>query len=404
MSQTLAIDGGTPTRNTPYPRWPTWDQREVEAVSGVVNSGQWWSRGGPQVTTMEKEFAQAHDAKHAIAVCNGSIAIEVALRAAGIDWGDEVITTPYTFIATANTPLLVGAIPRFTDVLPDTWNMDPAGIEPLITSRTKAILPVHIGGEPADMDAINEVAARHGLVVIEDAAQAHGARWQGRGVGAIGHMGTFSFQASKNVTAGEGGIILTNDADLAEQCWSIHNVGRSRTGGWYEHVMLASNYRLAEWEAAIIRVQLGRMEEQAMVRSARAATLREALAEIEGLDPVPGDPRVTRNAYHIFKMWYQPEAFGGRSAEEFAKAIQAEGVPIITTYGESLNRSKVIVERSRYIAAQLGLPEPPQAICPVAEEASTRGLWLLQNALLAEEEDILDIARAARKVQRAWRS
>jgi dTDP-4-amino-4,6-dideoxygalactose transaminase len=353
---------------------------------------------------MEGEFAQAHDAKHAIAVCNGSIAIEVALRAAGIDWGDEVITTPYTFIATANTPLLVGAIPRFTDVLPNTWNMDPAGIEPLITSRTKAILPVHIGGEPADMDAINEVAARHGLVVIEDAAQAHGARWQGRGVGAIGHMGTFSFQASKNVTAGEGGIILTNDADLAEQCWSIHNVGRSRTGGWYEHVMLASNYRLAEWEAAIIRVQLGRMEEQATVRSARAATLREALAEIEGLDPVPGDPRVTRNAYHIFKMWYQPDAFGGRSAADFARAIQAEGIHIITTYGESLNRSRVIVERSRYIAEKLGQPKPPQASCPVSEEACQRGLWLMQNSLLAEEEDVLDVARAAAKIQRAWRS
>jgi len=404
MPQQLAIDGGAPLRSRPFPRWPVWDQREVEAITDVVNSGRWWSQSGDNVSAMEVEFAQAHDAKHAIAVCNGSIAIEVALRAAGIDWGDEVITTAYTFIATANTPLLVGAIPRFTDVLPDTWNMDPSGIEPLITSRTKAILPVHIGGEPADMDAINEIAARHGLVVIEDAAQAHGARWQGRGVGAIGQMGTFSFQASKNVTAGEGGIIITNDEELYDQCWSIRNVGRSRTGGWYEHLNLASNYRLAEWEAAIIRVQLGRLEEQAAVRSARAATLREALADIEGLDPLPGDPRATRNAYHIFKMWYQPDAFGGRSAADFARAIQAEGIPIVTGYGEPLHSTRVIVERSRYIAERLGRPVPPQASCPVVEEASRRGLWLMQSVLLSAEEDILDIARAARKVQRAWRS
>ncbi len=404
MSQALAIDGGTPVRRRPYPQWPVWDEREVEAVSDVVTSGQWWAPPGTQVKAFEREFAQAHDAAHAIAVANGSIALEVALRAAGIDWGDEVITSPYTFIATANTPLLVGAIPRFADILPNTWNLDPDAIEPLITPRTKAILPVHLGGEPADMDAINEIAKRYGLLVIEDAAQAHGARWKDHSVGAIGDMGTFSFQASKNVTAGEGGIVLTNDDTWHERCWSVHNVGRSRSGGWYEHVVLASNYRLSEWPAAILRVQLSRLEEQASLRSARAETLRAALAEVDGLDPLPGDSRVGRNAYHIFKMWYKPDAFGNKPPGAFAEAMRAEGIPISVGYGEPLHRMRVIVERSRYVAMQLDLPEPEQPACPVTEDACQRGLWLMQNVLLAEEEDMQDIARAAIKIQRVWRS
>jgi len=404
MPQVLAVDGGTPVRRRPFARWPVWDEREIQAASDVVSSGQWWAPPGTQVKAFEHAFAEVHDAAYAIAVANGSIALEVALRAAGIDWGDEVITSPYTFIATANTPLLVGAIPRFADILPETWNLDPDAIEPLITPRTKAILPVHLGGEPADMDAINEIAERHGLLVIEDAAQAHGARWRDRSVGAIGDMGTFSFQASKNVTGGEGGIVLTNSEEWFERCWSVHNVGRSRAGGWYEHVVLASNYRLSEWPAAILRVQLSRLGEQATVRSARAETLKAALSEVDGLDPLPGDPRVSRNAYHIFKMWYAPEAFGGKSPDTFAEAMRAEGIPVSVGYAEPLHRMRVIVERSLYMAAQLGLPEPDQPACPVTEDACERGLWLMQNVLLAEQEDMLDVARAATKIQRAWRS
>ncbi|MGC9360712.1 MAG: DegT/DnrJ/EryC1/StrS family aminotransferase [Anaerolineae bacterium] len=404
MPQGLAVDGGTPVRSKAFPRWPVWDEREIQAVSDVVSSGQWWAPPGTQVKALEREFAEAHDAAYAVAVANGSIALEVTLRAAGIDWGDEVITSPYTFIATANTPLLVGAIPRFADILPDTWNLDPAAIEPLITPRTKAILPVHLGGEPADMDAINEIAKRYGLLVIEDAAQAHGARWRDRSVGAIGDMGTFSFQASKNMTGGEGGIVLTNSEEWLERCWSVHNVGRSRSGGWYEHVVLASNYRLSEWPAAILRVQLTRLKEQATVRSARADTLKAALAEVDGLDPLPGDRRVSHNAYHIFKMWYDPDAFGGESPSRFAEAMRAEGIPISVGYGEPLHRMRVIVERSRFMAAQLDLPEPEQPACQVAEDACRRGLWLMQNVLLAEEEELHDVVRAAIKIQRAWRS
>ncbi|MHB1296713.1 MAG: DegT/DnrJ/EryC1/StrS family aminotransferase [Anaerolineae bacterium] len=402
MCPSLAIEGGRPVRTTPIPTWPQWDQREEDALLATLHSGQWWAPEGSQVTALESEFAALHDALYGVAVTNGSAAIEVALRAAGIDWGDEVITTPYSFIATASSCLLLGALPRFVDILPETWNLDPAQIEAAITPRTRAILPVHLGGEPADLDAICEVASRHGLPVIEDACQAHGAMWQGRKVGAIGAAGCFSFQASKNITGGEGGMILSNDEGWAERCWSVCNVGRQRHGAWYQHITLASNYRLSEWAGAVLRVQLSRMEEQAARRSSNAALLAEALREIKGLRATHGDPRVTRNAYHLFKLWYDPAAFGGHSAAEFAAAIRAEGIPIGTGYPEPLARSTVVAGRVRTISERLGLPAAPEASLPVCEDVCRRGLWLRQNGLLGTAEDTYDIVKAVAKISKAW--
>jgi len=399
----LAIDGGVPLRSKPYPSWPQWGVQEEEALKQTLYSGQWWAPGGTQVKAFEDEFAAYHGARYGVAVASGSAALEVCLRAARIDWGDEVITTPYTFIATASACLLVGAIPRFVDILPDTWNIDPGKVEAAITSRTKAIIPVHIGGEPADMDAIIEIARRHNLVVIEDACQAHGAAWRGRRVGALGDMGCFSFQASKNVTAGEGGIILTNDEGWAEKCWSVSNVGHKRRGEWYKDIALASNYRLSEWAGAILRVQLGRLDEQMARRSSNAAYLSEALAQVEGLDPLPGDPRVTRNAYHLYKIWYNPEAFGGHSAKEFAAAMQAEGIPLSVGYTEPLYRQRMVAERRAFIREKLDLRDEFSEECPVAEQVCMRGLWLRQSALLGTREDMDDVVRAALKIQQAWR-
>jgi len=402
MSKKLAIDGGSPLRTSPYPEWPQWDEQEEKALVAALHSGAWWAPGGTQVKEFEKEFAAYHDARYGVAVTNGSAALEICLRAANVDWGDEIITTPYTFIATASSCLLVGAIPVFVDILPDSWNIDPSQIEAAITPRTKAIMPVHIAGEPADMDAINEIARKHGLLVIEDACQAHGAIWQGRKVGAIGDMGCFSFQASKNITGGEGGIILTNDEGWAEKCWSVSNVGRQRKGEWYEHIRMASNYRLSEWAGAVLCVQLGRLEEQAETRSRNAAYLAEALSEVKGLEPLPKDPRVTRNALHLFKLWYHPEHFGGHSAREFGEAIQAEGIPLGAGYPEPLGDSAVVVRRISYIREKLGLPETPRPDCRVTKEVCARGLWLRQNALLGKQSDMDDVVKAAQKIQRAW--
>jgi len=398
----LAIDGGAPVRTQPYPSWPQWDEGEERALLDTLRSGRWWAPEGSHVRAFEQEFAAQHGAQYGVAVTNGSAALEVCLRAAKVDWGDEVITTPYTFIATASSCLLVGAIPRFADIRPDTWNLDPVQVEAAITPRTKAIMPVHIAGEPADMDAIMDIAQRRELLVIEDACQAHGAVWQGRKVGAIGHMGCFSFQASKNITGGEGGIILTNHEEWAERCWSVANVGRQRHGEWYQHTGLASNYRLSEWAAAVLRAQLARMEEQAERRTRNALYLAEALSEISGLEPVRGDPRVTRNAYHLFRLWYDPEHFGGCPASAFAAAMNAEGIPVRRGYPEPLSRQPVIVERTAFIREKLGLPLEAPVACPVCEDACARGLWLPQNVLLSDRQGMDDIVAAAAKVQHAW--
>lgn len=402
MAESLAIEGGLPVRTAPFPSWPQWGAQEEQALLETLRSGVWWSYEGKQAIALEREFAAYHEARHGVSCTNGSAALEICLRAAGVDWGDEVITTPYTFIATASACLLVGAIPRFTDILPDTWNMDPSQIEGLITPRTRAIIPVHLGGEPADMDAIMEIARRHGLVVIEDACQAHGAIWQGRKVGGWGDMACFSFQNSKNITGGEGGLILSNADDWADRCWSVANVGRGRGGAFYDHIGLASNYRLSEWAAAVLRVQLQRLDEQTERRATNAAYLNEALSEIAGLAPVRGDARTTRCAYHLYRLLYDPAAFGGRSPDAFVRAMQAEGIPLTRGYPEPLNRQAVIAQRSQWIRERLGLPAQPSEVTPVCEAVCARGLWLHQRALLGGPQDMDDIVRAARRVQRAW--
>ena len=247
MSAKLAIEGGKPVRTDPWPSWPRWGEGEKRALIEVLESGR-WGVGGPRVPELESRFAGMHDAKYAVACCNGTIAIQIALVAAGVKPGDEVITSPYTFMATALAALVVGATPVFVDVERGTHNIDPDAIEDAITARTTAIMPVHIGGRPANMDHILEIAARHGLKVIEDAAQAWLASWRGKGVGALGDVGTFSFQSSKNLNAGEGGLVLTNDEEIYQRAWSYHNCGRTIGGAWYEHEHAGLNYRLSEFQ------------------------------------------------------------------------------------------------------------------------------------------------------------
>ena len=402
MATRLALDGGEPVRVEPFPHWPQWNDDERAALQAVLDAGEWWSIGGQQVEAFAREFAATHDAAHGVCCTNGSAALEICLRAADIQWGEEVITTSYSFIATANAALLVGAVPRFADVLPDTWNLDPAHVEALITPRTRAIIAVHIGGEPADMDALVGIARDHGLVLIEDAAQAHGAAWRGRRVGALGDMGTFSFQNSKNITAGEGGAILSNSTDWYERCWSVVNVGRRPNGGWYEHVGLASNYRLTEWQAAVLRVQLPRLLAQNAQRQRSAAFLAAGLAQIGGLSVIPGDPRVTDNAYHLLKLRYDPEAFGGRPADEFVRAIRAEGIPIGRGYPAPFGAEAMIQREVARICSRLGLATPDDGPWPVCTEVCANGLWLLHSALLSAESDLEDILAAVAKIKTAW--
>jgi len=405
MKDTLAIDGGTPVRTRPWPSWPVFGAREEALLLDVLHSGQWWSVGGRKVPEFEQAFARFQDARHAICVTNGTAALEICLRALGIGCGDEVIVPPYTFIATASSVLAVGATPVFVDIEADSLNMDPRAIEPAITDRTRAIIPVHIAGRPADMDGILQVARRHNLFVIEDAAQAHAAEWKGRKVGAIGDCGTFSFQASKNLNAGEGGAILSNDDGIADKCWSVHNVGRTRTGRWYEHHILGGNFRMTEWQAAILLAQLEKLPEETERRTQNAKRLTKALEAIPGIRTLPEDARVTRHAYHLYIFRYTPSEFGGRGRDEFLRALNAEGIPCGAGY-VPLYREVVFQRKTAGIGpwCKAGRAIDYGSVhCPVCEEVCADAVWLFQTMLLAEPEDMDDIAEAVARIRRAWR-
>ncbi|NLT41490.1 MAG: DegT/DnrJ/EryC1/StrS family aminotransferase, partial [Anaerolineae bacterium] len=302
----LAISGGRPVRTTPWPEWPVHDEREVEAITEVTRSGKWWrfayasgvelnedlsAKDLSKVVEFGMEFARHHDARYGIAMTNGTGTLEVALRALGIGPGDEVIVPAYTYVASATAVLQVNAVPIFVDVEGDTYNLDPALLEAAITDRTRAIMPVHFGGQSCDMDAILDIARRHGIAVVEDAAHGHGSEWRGRKVGALGDIGSFSFQASKNMTAGEGGIVLTNNRDLAEKCDSLLWAGRQKGRPWYEFHQLGWNYRMTEFQAAILLVQLERLAEQNARRMDNARYLAKLIADLPGLAPLRWDER-----------------------------------------------------------------------------------------------------------------
>lgn len=393
----LAIDGGTPVRTKPFTEWPIYGEEEERGLLEVLRSGKWGGTGRIKLQELEDRFAALHGAAYGVTVVNGTVGITIALMAAGIGPGDEVIMPPYTFIATATSSLLFGAIPVFADVEPDTLLLDAEQVERKITPRTKAIVTVHIGGAPSDMTRLKAVADRHGLRLIEDSAQAVGAQWEGRGVGAIGDLGTFSFQSSKNINAGEGGMILTNDRELADKAWSLVNVGRVREGAWYQHDFIGWNLRMTEFQAAVLLGQMSRLEAQMERRERNGRLLTELLDGVEGVRTLRRDPRITRHAYHLYMFRLvseAAEAAGGKA--EIIRLLNAEGIPVTAGY-VSLNRNGAVRREIEQRTGQRRVDE-----CPVSERASEKEvLWLHQNVLLGEEADMHDIAAAVRKVLEA---
>jgi len=397
----LAIKGGEPIRKKPFPGWPVFDERELEVLKEVLYSGV-WGIGGKKKREFEEKFAAYQGAKYGVAVTNGTAALEISLRAAGIKAGDEVIMPAYTFMATPTAALYVNALPVFADIDPATYTLDPKSVEECITDKTRAILPVHIGGCPTDMGSIMKIAKKNNLSVIEDACQAWGAEWRGRRVGAIGDLGGFSFQSSKNISSGEGGIILTNDRGLYELSWSYHNCGRTMEGAWYQHDLLGGNYRMTEFQAAILLVQLTRLDEQTKTRNENALYLSNRLSRIKGIEPLQRGPEITRHAYHIYIFRYSPEEFGGLPRSKFLEALRAEGIPCSSGYVPLYKeRFMLNLAKDPLLSQHYGKKiDYSNVKLPATERAcSEECVWLSQSMLLGTREDMDDIANAIAKIK-----
>ncbi|MBA3231272.1 MAG: DegT/DnrJ/EryC1/StrS family aminotransferase [Acidobacteria bacterium] len=384
----LAVLGGTPAVTSPAPRWPDFDERDRRALIDVLESGVW---GGyhEAVGELEGRLAAAHEARYGIATSNGTVSLEIALTAAGVGPGDEVIVPPVSFVASATAIARIGAVPVFADVEPETITLDPARATAALTPRTRAIMLVHFAGCPADLDRFVPLCTEHNLALIEDCAHAPGASWRGRPVGSFGAFGSFSFQASKNLTAGEGGMLVTNDPDLAESARSIMNQGRRSGGAWYEHVRLGTNARLTGFQGALLLVQLDRLPGQNRKRADAADRLRSALRDLTGFTPHPpvGDPRVTGHAWHIFSMRYDASAYQNVPRERAIDALATEGVPVSAGYPHPLYRNPLFADHPHRV-------EP----CPVAEAYCREAIWLPHHALLGTPRWIDGVVGAFRKV------
>jgi dTDP-4-amino-4,6-dideoxygalactose transaminase len=396
----LAILGGEPVRSKPWLAWPDSRREDVEAVSEVVRSGRWWRYAGSETSRFEQEFAAYQEARFGVAVSSGTTALTLALEAVGVGAGDEVIVPAYSFIASATSVLLANAVPIFADVERETMNLDPKSAAGAITPRTRAIMAVHFAGLPADMESLRELAAKHDLLLIEDCAQAHGAVLQGRKVGAIGEAGAFSFQVSKNLCAGEGGIILTDREGTAARAESLHNCGRVAGRPSHEHHLVGGNFRITEMQSALLRSRLRSLEAETARRFRNGRRLTEKLRALPGLRPLDPEPREgDRRAYHLFPICYEPEALGGLARERFMEAVSAEGAPCGPGYLRPIYRNPAFAEGElRRRGPYAERVDYREVSCPVAEEHCRNAIWLFHNLLLGMEEDVEDIADAFEKV------
>ncbi|NIJ55852.1 DegT/DnrJ/EryC1/StrS family aminotransferase [Dyadobacter arcticus] len=402
MDRNLAINGGAKTITKSF-NWPVYDQNEVDAVAAIVQSGKWGNPDcGDEVAKFEKAFADYCGSKYAITCVNGSVSLRLALIACGVKPGDEVIVPPYTFITTASSVIECNCVPVFVDIDPDTYNISPAAIEAAITDRTKVIVPVHFGGLACDMDAIMDIARRHGLKVVEDAAHGHGAEYKGKKLGSIGDVGSFSFQSSKNLTSGEGGIVITDDDELYAMMRSLRNVGRIEGGQWYDHYNPGCNYRITQMQAVLLSEQLKRLEAQTCKRNENGLYLNQLLAEVEGITPLSRGEEITRHCYHIYIFKYDASKFGGLPKNTFAEMLAAEGVPSFKGYPHPLYKQPLFQKKNFMCYAIPETADYSEVCCPVAEQAcNTDAVWILQHAMLGEKKDMELFVEAILKIQAA---
>ena len=405
----LAIFGGPKTRTEAYPAWPVWDQRDIDAVTEVIKSGRWggYPFPGPKTAELAKKFSELQGGGYAVPVINGTWTMEVALRAAGIGWGDEVIVPAYSFQATASAPMCAGAIPIIVDVDRNTYCLDAKAAEQAITSKTRAIIPVHLGSNMADMDAIMALADKYNLIVVEDCAHAHGAKWNGRGAGTIGHFGSFSLQSSKTLTSGEGGILLCKSAEHSALAASIIDCGRPHAlGGGADDAnglaMQGGNFRMSELQSAMALVGIERFSGQAKQREEMAAYMDESLSEIKGVRVLKRDERHTTRSFYRYIFAIDPAEFGVEHGV-LCSALDAEGVDCWTGYAAMHNYDLFQPQRSK-LAVPNAFPEYfdfknmnlPEATRACEHEA----VWLDEAIFREGPKGVDDAIAAIKKIQK----
>lgn len=383
---TLALHGGSPVRATPWPSWPPpLDPRQRELVTEVLESGLWGAtQGGSVVADLTAAFARLSGVPYGVAVGNATLGLFAALKGLGVGRGDEVIVPAYTFVASATAVLLAGAAPVIVDVDPLDLHLSPQAVQNALTGRTAAVMPVHLAGSSADMDPINALAARHGLKVVEDAAQAHGATYHDRPVGGLGDAGVYSFQASKAMTAGEGGLIVCRDQADHEAVWSVCNLGRRLGGQWYGHPEVGWNLRLTEIQAALLLPWLDRLDDEIDRRNAFCDALERELAHLpeRPVSLVPQPPGTTRDSRHLLMLRVDAPVDRGF----LLTAMAAEGVPLESGYPPLGTMAALTAEGAR--------AEP----CPATEEAAASVVWVRQSMLMDDPARAADIAEALSKV------
>ncbi len=396
----LALRGGAPVRTSSFTQWPIYDEREARALQNVLHSRNWGGYPCPNDNAREfaQKFANYHGAKYGVAVANGTISLELALKAAGIGFGDEVIVPAYTWEGTAAPVLFSSAVPVFVDVDPNTYCLDANLIEAAITEKTKAIIPVHLGFRFADMDRIMEIAAQHNLFVLEDCAHAHGSKWHEKGAGATGHAGSFSFQTSKLMTAGEGGIVITSDIELADQVIRLANCGRPARRESKENPALGYNYRMTEFQAAILLAQLERLQEQTDRRERNTTYFADKLQRIAGLSLLPRDERITMQASYHFVFKFHSEQWQGIHRNAFVAALNAEGIPSDGRFYEAVYKSSLFNFKAEKFPAWAAIKR--EFNCPVAERAGyDESVWLPHQIFLDDEKDVDDVITAIEKIR-----
>ncbi|MBZ5561769.1 MAG: DegT/DnrJ/EryC1/StrS family aminotransferase [Acidobacteriia bacterium] len=402
----LAILGGKAVRTEPFPSWPLIKDNDEKTWMEVLRSRDWCRAfDGHYATRFEETWARTLGAKYCVATSCGTSALYASLNALEVGPGDEVILPPYTFVATLNVILMQYALPVFIDSDRETSQIDAGKIEAKITPRTRCIMPVHLGGNPANMDMILEVAKKHKIPVIEDACQAHTGEWRNRRVSTLGDLGCFSFQASKNLNSGEGGAILTNDSGLHEFCKSFQNQGRAPANTAFGYARQGSNLRITEFQAALLLQQITRLEEQSRLREQNAEYLTSMLREIPGISPARMYEGATRNGYHLYMLRYHKAHFSELPRARFLEALEKEGIPCAGGY-TPLNKEPFLKQtlnsrafRSVYSERDLADLDARNE-CLENDRLCEEAVWFFQTMLLGSRQDMEQIAEAIRKIQK----